>query len=139
MTTLASLRNMTALEIVSLLLEVNLFDTAANLLVLFKLDLSPLFHQLCLRCAFSSASIDIQAVLDVKDDSYDGFELEVDKNWKLLKRLLARLDDKIFTFHLFSIDLLLSLKPGLELPLWLISNVKVRSFDTSRSIMIYCY
>ena len=120
-------------DIVTILLDLEMYDTAITLLRLYDLELFPIFHHICLRCAFGNPdnnnnnnNIDNASV--VIDSSFDGLESSKNTYWLLLKKVLERFDNvKVSNnkYRLYCVEQILSMKNSCDIPSWLISDLRV--------------
>ncbi|XP_062918368.1 nuclear pore complex protein Nup160 isoform X1 [Mobula hypostoma] len=122
--------NASAEEIVALLVQVGLFDTAISLCQTFKLSLTPIFEALAFKCiklqfsgeAAQSAAWDwlktnqMPSVIATKESS------ATNEAWRLLSSYLDRFQSSSSQYHHCVINKLLS--HGVPLPNWLINSYK---------------
>nr|XP_014343546.1 PREDICTED: nuclear pore complex protein Nup160 [Latimeria chalumnae] len=122
--------NASAEEMVALLVQAGLFDTAVSLCQTFKLSLNPVFEGLtfkCIKLQCGGEAVQTQAwdwlaanqlssVVTTKESS------AADEAWRLLSSFLDRYQSQNSQYHRCVINKLLS--HGISLPSWLINSYK---------------
>nr|XP_043873458.1 nuclear pore complex protein Nup160 [Solea senegalensis] len=130
-----------AVEMVSLLVQSGLFDSAVSLCLTFDLNLSPVFEGLsfkCIRLQFGGeesqneawswlANNQLSSVVNTKESS------ATDEAWRLLSSYLDRFPCPNAGFHRCVLSKLLS--HGVPLPDWLVKSYK--AVDASSLLRLY--
>ncbi|XP_075784987.1 nuclear pore complex protein Nup160 [Pelodiscus sinensis] len=128
-------------EIVTLLVQAGLFDTAVSLCQTFKLPLTPVFEGLafkCIKLQFGGEAVQAEAwdwlaanqlssVITTKESS------ATDEAWRLLSSYLDRYKSQNHLHHHCVINKLLS--HGVPLPNWLINSYK--KVDAAELLRLY--
>ncbi|KAM6159346.1 nuclear pore complex protein Nup160 isoform 1-T1 [Rhynchocyon petersi] len=128
-------------EMVTLLVQAGLFDTAISLCQTFKLSLTPVFEGLafkCIKLQFGGetaqaeawawlATNQLSSVITTKDSS------ATDEAWRLLSTYLERYKVQNNLYHYCVINKLLS--HGVPLPNWLINSYK--KVDAAELLRLY--
>ncbi|XP_037694406.1 nuclear pore complex protein Nup160 [Choloepus didactylus] len=130
-------------EMVTLLVQAGLFDTAISLCQTFKLPLSPVFEGLafkCIKLQFGGeaaqaeawawlAANQLSSVITTKESRYSA----TDEAWRLLSTYLERYKVQNNLYHHCVISKLLS--HGVPLPNWLINSYK--KVDAAELLRLY--
>ncbi|XP_069479189.1 nuclear pore complex protein Nup160 [Ambystoma mexicanum] len=128
-------------EMIALLVQAGLFDTAISLCQTFKLNLTPVFEGLafkCIKLQFGGDSAHAEAwdwlaanqlstVITTKESS------ATDEAWRLLSSYLEAHKSQNCPYHKCVINKLLS--HGVPLPVWLINSFK--AVDTAELLRLY--
>ncbi|XP_053305363.1 nuclear pore complex protein Nup160 [Spea bombifrons] len=128
-------------EIVSLLVQAGLFDTAISLCQTFKLSLMPVFEGLAYKCiklqhSGEAAQVDawqwlatnqLSTIVSTKETS------ATDESWRLLTSYLEKYEAQNGQYHRCIISKLLA--HGLPLPSWLINSYK--AIDAAELLRLY--
>ncbi|XP_048709909.2 nuclear pore complex protein Nup160 isoform X3 [Caretta caretta] len=128
-------------EMVTLLVQAGLFDTAVSLCQTFKLPLTPVFEGLafkCIKLQFGGeaaqaeawdwlAANQLSSVITTKESS------AIDEAWRLLSSYLDRYKSQNHLYHHCVINKLLS--HGVPLPNWLINSYK--KVDAAELLRLY--
>lgn len=128
-------------EILALLVQAGLFDTAVSLCQTFQLDLTPVFEGLafkCIKLQFGGEAAQAEAwdwlaanqlstIITTKESS------ATDEAWRLLSSYLEKHKSLNCPYHQCVIKKLLS--HGVPLPNWLVNNYK--AVDTAELLRLY--
>ncbi|XP_069751270.1 nuclear pore complex protein Nup160 isoform X2 [Narcine bancroftii] len=133
--------NASAEEIVALLVQVGLFDSAISLCQTFKLSLTPIFEALafkCIKLQFSEETTQSAAWDWLKTNQMPSLVTTKESSatneaWRLLSSYLDRYQSRSSQYHHCVINKLLS--HGVPLPNWLVNSYKKE--DTAGLLRLY--